>query len=237
MTPPLGRMGLRAITLVAGPALVFLLLLFVVWIRHGAPIGADLAIHHWVLRHRSSDLTTLAGQLTSTGTGPIPYVAAMIAGWTACPRSARPRQEMLAAAAAVAVLLTGQGVRAAVMSALARPRPAVADWAANAGGYAFPSGHTTTTALTAGLVAWSALRSGAPQFAVRTFLVMCALWAVLIGSTRVYLGVHWPTDVLGGWLLAATWLALTLPLLTRLVDRMSPHQSRQFVSDGPARPG
>nr|WP_272919901.1 phosphatase PAP2 family protein [Streptomyces sp. SID4948] len=161
----------------------------------------------------------------------------MIAGWTACPRSARPKQEVLAAVAAVAVLLAGQGVRAAVMSVLARPRPAVADWAASASGYAFPSGHTTTTALTAGLVVWSALRSGAPQFVVRAFLVVCAMWAALIGATRVYLGVHWPTDVIGGWLLAAAWLALTLPLLTRLVDNTILHRSRQVVPDGPAGHG
>ena len=181
---------------------------------------------------------SLAGLLTSTGTGPVPYVAAILAGWTTCPRSAEPRQEVLTAAAAVAVLLTGQAVREAVMTALARPRPPVADWAASAGGYAFPSGHTTTTTLAAGLLMWSVLRGGTlHRRVVRTFLTACALWAVLIGCTRIYLGVHWPTDVLGGWLLGAAWLALTLPFLTRLVDRVVPPGDRVALLDDPAGHG
>lgn len=209
----------RPLAFAAGSAFLLVLLAWAVRAHHGAPLGPDLAVHRWMMRHRSSGLTTVTTLLTSTGSGPIPYIAALIAGWTACPSSARPRQEALAAVSALAVLLTGQGVRAAVMWALARARPPVADWAASAGGYAFPSGHTTTTAVAAGLIAWSAVRSGAPRSAVRSFLVMCALWAVLVGATRVYLGMHWPTDVLGGWLLAASWLALTLPLLTRLVGQ------------------
>ncbi|MFC4031749.1 phosphatase PAP2 family protein [Streptomyces polygonati] len=232
MTPIARRPTRRAVALAACPAALFLLLLAAVSARGGAPLGPDLALHHWAVDHRPGDLRQLALLVSSTGTGPLPYVAAMLAGWTACARSAEPRQEVAAALAAVAVLLTGQGLRLAAMAAVARPRPPMADWATVAGGSSFPSGHTTSTALAAGLLVFSAARSGAPRPVVRAWLAACVCWAVGVGATRVYLGVHWPTDVLGGWLLAAAWLALTLPLLTRVAGP----RGRALASTGDTAP-
>jgi undecaprenyl-diphosphatase len=207
----------RAVALVACPAVLFLLLISTVALNNGAPTGPDRILHHWAVEHRPDGLGAAAHLLTATGTGPLPYVVAMLAGWTACPRTARPRQEVLAALAAVATLLTGQGIRAVVTAALARPRPPLAHWAASVTGSSFPSGHATTSALAAGLLGWSAVRSGAPRPVVRTCLAVCVCVSVVTGLAPIYLGVHWPTDVLGAWLLAATWLGLTLPLLTGLV--------------------
>lgn len=207
----------RTVALAACPAVLFLLLVSTLALHNGAPTGPDRLVHHWAVDHRPDGLSAAAHLLTATGTGPLPYVVALLAGWTACPRSATPRQEIMAALAAVATLLTGQGVRAAVTAALARPRPPLAHWAASVTGSSFPSGHTTTTALAAGLLGWAAVRSGAPPAVVRTGLAVCVCTSLITGLTAVYLGVHWPTDVLGAWLLAATWLALTLPLLSTLV--------------------
>ncbi|MEE4545680.1 phosphatase PAP2 family protein [Streptomyces sp. V4-01] len=209
----------RSVVLVASSGVLFALLAWAVAAHGGGPLGPDRALHRWTVGHRPQPLTSVALLLTATGSGPVPYVAAMLAGWTGCGRPASPRKEATVAVAAVALLLAGQAVRVAVMTAVGRPRPPAADWAAVAGGSSFPSGHTTTAALAAGLLAWSAVRNSAPRTATRTFVGLCALWAVLIGCTRVYLGVHWPTDVLGGWLLATAWLALTLPVLGLVADR------------------
>jgi undecaprenyl-diphosphatase len=130
------------------------------------------------------------------------------------------RGRLPAAAAALGFLAAGQAVRYGVLHVIARPRPPVADWAAPASGYAFPSGHTTTSALAAGLLAWALLRTLRPTRA-RVAVVLLTCWALAVGASRVYLGVHWATDVLGGWLFALSLLALCAVVIHRKED--TPH--------------
>ncbi|MEV0413546.1 phosphatase PAP2 family protein [Streptomyces sp. NPDC050448] len=183
-------------------AALFALLTALVVARHGAPYALDERWHRWSVQHRSAGPVVLARGITATGSGPFPYVCAVAAGLIAG-RDARGR--VLTAAGALGFLLLVQGVRYAVMYGVARPRPPVADWAAHASGFAFPSGHATTSAIVAGLLAWAARRAAAPATA-RLCWAVAACWAIAVGLSRIYLGVHWPTDVLGGWLYALTWL-------------------------------
>jgi membrane-associated phospholipid phosphatase len=129
------------------------------------------------------------------------------AGWAPDPRRAR---RVVGAVVAVGALLLGQGVRLLIAYPVDRPRPARPDWAAAASGPAYPSGHTTTSAVVAALICVAAARAGQGRKS-RTLQAAAALcWAVLVGLTRIYLGVHWPTDVLAGWLLAALAAAAAL---------------------------
>lgn len=69
----------------------------------------------------------------------------------------------------------------------------------------FPSGHALAAALFAIMVAFIVVRS-TPRLRVRlTAIGLAVAGGVLVGLSRVYLGVHWPSDVLGSWLLALGW--------------------------------
>ncbi|WTQ63891.1 phosphatase PAP2 family protein [Streptomyces sp. NBC_00161] len=83
-------------------------------------------------------------------------------------------------------------MRDAVVYSVVRPRPPVGDRAMYATGFAFPSGHTTS-AVTAGLLVWALSRRMGPAV-LRTSSVLLAGWAVTVGISRIYLGVHWTTD-------------------------------------------
>ena len=82
----------------------------------------------------------------------------------------------------------------------------------------FPSGHATMSAvvfLTLGAI----LALDEPSHRLKAFLVSAAvLLTVLVGASRVYLGVHYPTDVLAGWSLGTGWSALCL-IVARLLIR------------------
>ncbi|MEW9519788.1 phosphatase PAP2 family protein [Streptomyces tubercidicus] len=183
------------------------------------PLPGDRALHAWALAHRSEAVVAAARVLTDSGTGVWPYLLAALAGILAG-RSARGRT--ISAVAALAVLLLGQGLRLALMLAIARPRPPHTDWATRASGFSMPSGHSTTSALVAGLVCWAAAY-GARRILRWCVWVPAVLWAAGVGLTRIYLGVHWPSDVVAGWLLAAAYLAV---MVTVTRGRLTGSRSR-----------
>ena len=89
-----------------------------------------------------------------------------------------------------------------------RPRPDIVPHLAYASNSSFPSGHSmmsTVTWLTLGAL----LARSHEQKALKVFfLFVAALLCFMVGVTRVYLGVHWPTDVLAGWTAGAVWAIL-----------------------------
>ncbi|MEU6387927.1 phosphatase PAP2 family protein [Streptomyces sp. NPDC046939] len=182
----------------AGAALGLLTMIVVG--RDGAPLDQDTHALHWFLGHRSAETVALARGVTATGTGVVPYALVVLAG---CLVGRSARQRLTATALGLLCLAGGQALRLTVMLLVHRPRPPAADWAGHASGWAFPSGHTTTAALTAGILL-IAVRLRAPRGGTP---LMCAvvLWGLLVGVSRAVLAVHWATDVLAGWLFAAAW--------------------------------
>ena len=184
-------------------ALLAVLVTAVLAVGGKRPLPGERELHDWALDHRPGAATAVARALTDSGTGMWPYLLAALAGILAG-RGVRGR--VCGAVAALAVLALGQALRMALMVALARPRPPRADWATHASGFSMPSGHSTTSALVAGIVCWAAARS-TRRMVRRCVWVLAVLWAAGVGLTRIYLGVHWPGDVVAGWLLAAAYLA------------------------------
>jgi len=88
-----------------------------------------------------------------------------------------------------------------------RARPDLFQPLAREIGYSFPSGHTTTAAALYGLCAILLYRSGH-----RIAALLTLLWVPFVGASRIYLAVHWPSDVLGSLLLGTAWLTLVVSL-------------------------
>ncbi|MGO2082780.1 phosphatase PAP2 family protein [Vagococcus sp.] len=101
-------------------------------------------------------------------------------------------------------------------SIFSRPRPAVSGHLVHATGFSFPSGHAMGSMLFYGtliLVLPNLIKNKKIRLSIQLILGLLILF---IGMSRVYLGVHYPTDVLGGWLIGVTWLLATYPIFKKL---------------------
>lgn len=159
-----------------------------------APFDAPLllALH----RHATPALDGLAIFFTIVGnTGPM--ITAGVLTTVALARAGRRRDAWLFAAGLGGSMLLTQFIKYLVQ----RPRPAL--WASirPEHTFSFPSGHAMDTAALA-----AALFFVLPRH--RRWWALAPLFALAVGSARMYLGVHYPSDVLAGWSSAVGWVLL-----------------------------
>lgn len=123
-----------------------------------------------------------------------------------------------AATAMVGSIVSGTLLVSVFKAVFDRARPDLVEHLTHAASSSFPSGHAsaaTLTYLTLGLM----LASAQARRRTRAFIVFSAvLVAVLVGFSRVYLGVHWPSDVAAGWAFGAAW-AVAWWFAARLIAR------------------
>jgi len=99
----------------------------------------------------------------------------------------------------------GLGLNNLLKIAFARPRPDVITSTARVFTTSFPSGHATLSAITY-LTIGALLARTYPSFALSLcFMSLATVLTALVGMSRIYLGVHHPTDVLAGWCIGAAW--------------------------------
>jgi undecaprenyl-diphosphatase len=120
-----------------------------------------------------------------------------------------------------AALLFGSAVGALLLNnllkfAIDRPRPDAILQAARVFTSGFPSGHATLSCVTY-ISAAALLGTSSHELRVRRYMMAVAILVVaLIGFSRIYLGVHFPTDILGGWCIGAAWVCSCYPAMRKL---------------------
>ena len=117
----------------------------------------------------------------------------------------------------VAVAITGGAILSTLLKlTLARPRPELVSHLVSVDSFSFPSSHATMatiTYLTLGVL----LARMQKRRRMKIYIISLALIpVVLVGFTRIFLGVHWPTDVIAGWCIGTAWALGCWLVVTRL---------------------
>jgi len=175
----------------------------------------DRSILYWMRAHRAPALTAAATALARTGSPP---VIVGIAAGAALLGLVWKRVRGAAWTLPIAVIGSGviiQGVKLVVK----RPRPSFFAPLLHESGFSFPSGHSLIAMVVYGLLGFFVLHLFRNHIARLIVRIVTVLLVFSIGVSRVYVGVHFPTDVLAGWTAGVPWLITCLALHEVLARR------------------
>ena len=202
------------------------------FVAGGATGEADFAIEQTVYGWRSPGLNTLIETITYCGN--TASIITLILLLLALPKTRVPYGLPVFAAGVLTTV-----IKVIVKTAVARPRPDAVYFLVQETGYSYPSGHSITSVAVYGILAWllwyyhkpavqaalhlpgaAANAGGAAGMSGRdrALMILCAFLAFAIGLSRIYVGVHHPTDVLGGWFAGIATALLILAAVVHMVN-------------------
>jgi len=191
-------------------ALLALAAIWLIMLLYGAgPL--DRRVYEALYAGNRPALATAAHVLTFFGEPTVLIGAGFaVAGWLWW------RKHPHLALALTLIILVGRGLSEVQKYWIARVRPDAEPHLVMVKTSSFPSGHATSSMIFYLTIALALTRNSRWH---RVAAAGAVLLAVLIGTSRVMLGVHWPSDVIGGWAFGMLWVMLTLRLAERLAAK------------------
>ena len=169
----------------------------------GPIVSFDRAVAGWLHAHETGFATDVVSTVTQLGGATVLLAITLVAS-VALVLARRFAHAALMGAA----LAGGEALNMALKAAFERPRPAFSDPIATASGFSFPSGHAMVSLTVYGALAFVILATTKSRRARVLVLATAAALVLAIGFSRLYLGVHYVSDVLAAYGAGVAWLML-----------------------------
>jgi undecaprenyl-diphosphatase len=170
------------------------------FVQQGGTQVYDVAILQWLGQHHTKLLTAAAVELTYLGTGTVVLMIVGVSALFLWHTEHKHSAVLLLAAVAGNILLNG-----VLKLVFHRARPDVFVWQTTAVSSSFPSGHAMSATVCYGTVAYLVSRLQKHRSSRIATLTSAVLLILLICATRLYLGVHYPSDVVAGIVVGLAW--------------------------------
>lgn len=214
---------------------LFIFITLTYFVSTGQELAFDTVIREWFYSIRRPWLTEVVKGITFMGnTETIVAICILLLILPLIKGKAGLRITKKIGIPIAAVAIVGSAINKTIKHTMLRPRPDVSLHLIEQGGWSFPSGHSISGLLLYGFLAWLIImyaeRSSVAEnaegadvvpadrrnlFANIAVVILTLLW-IGIGLSRIYLGVHYPTDVLGGWTLGMVVMMIAVFIIEKI---------------------
>jgi undecaprenyl-diphosphatase len=177
-------------------------------VRRGATQQLDDSVLRWMSTHQTPWLRMVMLQVTALGTGVVVMMVVAVAALFLWLTRHKHSAVLLVVTTSVGIVLNGL-----LKDVFHRTRPSVFAWGTEVFSSSFPSGHAMSAAIVYGTVAYLAARLQTKHWARILTIVVAAVLIALIAFSRMYLGVHYPSDTLAGMAIGFAWAAFCMATL------------------------
>ena len=196
-----------------------------VHVRKGATQAFDDAVMRWMGAHQLPWLKVAMAQLTALGTGTVVVMVVIVAALFLWLTKHKHSAALLIVTATVGIVINGM-----LKDVFHRTRPEIFPWGTDAFTSSFPSGHAMSAAIVYGTVAYLAARLQRSRVARAITIGSALLLIILISVSRIYLGVHYPSDTLAGVTIGFAWAAFCMATL-EAVQLVAARRAPQALED------
>ena len=200
-------------------------------VRSGTTQAFDEAVLRWLGAHHTKTFDAIMLEVTALGTGTVVIMIVAVAGLFLVLTQHKYSAILLLASTLGGIVLNG-----ILKIGFNRPRPSIFVPEVHAVSSSFPSGHAMSSAIVYSTVAYLAARLHKRRWA--RFLVMTAAFIVivLICLSRLYLGVHYPSDVVAGVAIGLAWAGFCMATL-EAIQKFGARRDPRILEDEKPAPG